>query len=93
VAVKFTGQPAEVPRLLEFLQRSVPGFERCRALQTEFRVARRAGTMIVGRYVLTAMMCWPPGSFPTRRRGVAGQSNNGRRRPATNPLPAGGRAL
>ena len=73
VAVKFTGPPAEVPRLLDFFQRQVPGFERCRTAQTQFTVARRAGTMVVGRYLLTgddvlgarkfpdavARGCWP----------------------------------
>jgi FAD dependent oxidoreductase len=73
VAVKFTGPPAEVPQLLEFLQREVPGFERCRTAQTQFTISRRAGTMILGRYLLTgddvlaarkfpdavARGCWP----------------------------------
>lgn len=73
VTVKFTGQPAEVPRLLEFLRNHVPGFGQCRSRQTEFTVAHRASTMIVGRYVLTgddvlgarkfpdavARACWP----------------------------------
>ncbi|HWN96761.1 MAG TPA: FAD-dependent oxidoreductase [Methylomirabilota bacterium] len=53
VAVKFSGPPAQVPRLLEFLQQQVSGFERCRTPQTDFTVARRSGAMIVGRYVLT----------------------------------------
>ena len=52
VAVKFAGQPGEAPRLLEFLQRKVAGFEHCRTSQTEFTIARRAGTMIVlGEYL------------------------------------------
>lgn len=73
VTVKFTGRPAEVPRLIQFLQSQVPGFEQCRSRQREFSVAHRAGTMIVGRYVLTgddvlgarkfpdavARGCWP----------------------------------
>jgi hypothetical protein len=53
VSVKFSGQPAAVPQLLEFLQSHVTGFERCRASQTELKVARRAGAMIVGRHLLT----------------------------------------
>jgi len=52
-SVKFAGPPAQVPALLEFLRRHVPGFERCRTAQTEFHIARRAGAMIVGRYLLT----------------------------------------
>ena len=73
VAVKFAGEPAEVPRLLKFLRAEVPGFERCGTAQQEFTYARRAGTMIVGRHVLTgdevlgarkfpdavARACWP----------------------------------
>ncbi len=53
VSVKFSGSPAGVPALLEFLQRHVPGFERCRTSQTEFSIVRRAGAMIVGHYLLT----------------------------------------
>jgi hypothetical protein len=53
VSVKFTGSPTEVPALLEFLQRQVPGFENCCTSQTEFQIACRAGAMIVGRYLLT----------------------------------------
>jgi FAD dependent oxidoreductase len=52
-SVKFAGPPAEVPILLEFLQHQVPGFENCHTSQTEFQIARRAGAMIVGRYLLT----------------------------------------
>jgi len=84
LTVKFGGQPAEVPRLLEFLQSQVPGFEQCRPRQTEFTSARRAGTMIVGRYLLTgddvlrarkfpdavARACWP----------IEQWSSNGRQR-------------
>jgi FAD dependent oxidoreductase len=62
--VKFTGPPADVPALLEFLQRHVPGFERCRTSQTEFRIARRAGTMIVGRYLLTGADVLGARKFP-----------------------------
>jgi hypothetical protein len=73
VAVKFAGQPDEVPRFLKFLRGQVSGFERCRTPQTEFTLARRAGVMIAGRHLLTgeevlgarkfpdavARGCWP----------------------------------
>lgn len=52
-SVKFAGPPAQVSALLEFFRQHVPGFERCRTSQTEFYIARRAGTMIVGHYLLT----------------------------------------
>ena len=53
VTVKFAGQPDQVPRLLKFLRNEVPGFQRCWTRQTEFTKAHRAGTMIVGRHLLT----------------------------------------
>ncbi len=53
VTVKFTGQPDRVPALIEFLRAKVPGFENCLSPQTEFPVARRAGRMIKGEYLLT----------------------------------------
>jgi hypothetical protein len=73
VAVKFSGPPAQVPRLIEFLRQQVSGFENCGTRQTDFPVARRSGSMIVGRYLLTgddvlnahrfpdavARGCWP----------------------------------
>ncbi|HEY2951867.1 MAG TPA: FAD-dependent oxidoreductase [Verrucomicrobiae bacterium] len=73
VAVKFAGQPDEVPRLLKFLRGQISGFERCQTPQTEFTIARRACTMIFGRHLLTgddvlgarkfpdavARGCWP----------------------------------
>ena len=63
-SVKFAGPPAEVPALLEFLQRHVPGFERCRTSQTEFHIARRAGAMIVGCYLLTGADVLGARKFP-----------------------------
>ena len=82
VAVKFAGQPDEVPRLIKFLQSQVAGFERCRTPRTEFTLARRAGTMIVGRHLLTgdevlgarkfpdvvARACWPIEQWSTDSR-------------------------
>jgi hypothetical protein len=50
---KFAGRPEQVPQLLSFLRANVPGFEKCATPQTEFSVARRAGRMIVGEYVMT----------------------------------------
>ncbi len=73
VAVKFSGSPTQVPGLLKFLQTEVSGFQKCRTAQTDFTIARRAGAMIMGHYVLTgsdvlgarkfadavARGCWP----------------------------------
>jgi hypothetical protein len=53
VTVKFTGQPEQVPQLIEFLRAKIPGFENCIPPLKEFPVARRAGRMILGEYVLT----------------------------------------
>jgi hypothetical protein len=53
VTVKFTGQPAQVPQVIEVLRTQVDGFRDCVALSTEYTVSRRAGRMIVGHYVLT----------------------------------------
>jgi len=82
VALKFAGQPDEVPRLLKFLRDHVSGFQRCQTAQTEFPLARRAGTMIVGRHLLTgddvlgarkfpdavARGCWPVEQWPADGR-------------------------
>jgi hypothetical protein len=73
LSVKFSGRPDQVPGLLKFLQGQLSGFERCWTRQTEFPLARRAGSMIVGRHLLTgdevlggrkfsdvvARGCWP----------------------------------
>ncbi len=53
LTAKFTGQPAQVPALIEFLRTNIRGFENCSTPLKEFSVARRAGRMIVGEYVLT----------------------------------------
>jgi FAD-dependent oxidoreductase family protein/FAD dependent oxidoreductase len=53
VTVKSTGQPEQVPQLIEFLRTHVHGFENCSTPLKEFPIARRAGRMIVGEYVLT----------------------------------------
>jgi hypothetical protein len=73
VVVKFSGTPAQVPTLIQFLRAEVSGFENCRSRETEFTLARRSGAMVLGRYVLTgddvlsarkfpdavARGCWP----------------------------------
>jgi hypothetical protein len=53
VTAKFTGQPEQVPPLIEFLRANVRGFENCSTPLKDFSVARRAGRMIVGEYILT----------------------------------------
>lgn len=50
---KFAGTPEQVLPLIAFLRANVRGFEQCETPLTEFAVARRAGRMIVGQYVLT----------------------------------------
>lgn len=64
VIVKFTGRPEQVPALVEFLRTRVSGFERCGTSLSEFTLARRAGRMIVGRYVLTGMDVLSARKFP-----------------------------
>jgi len=53
VSVKFTGRPGEVPQVIDFLRKHVNGFEKCFTPLTEFPVARRAGRMVIGEYLLT----------------------------------------
>jgi hypothetical protein len=53
LTAKFTGAAEQVAPLIEFLRANVSGFENCATPVTEFVPARRAGRMIVGRYVLT----------------------------------------
>jgi hypothetical protein len=61
---KFAGRPEQVPQLLSFLRANVPGFENCDTPQTEFSLARRAGRMIVGKYVLTGDDVFSGRKFP-----------------------------
>lgn len=61
---KFAGRPEQVPQLLSFLRANVPGFENCATPQTEFSLARRAGRMIVGEYVLTGTDVLSGRKFP-----------------------------
>ena len=53
VPLKFAGSPAQVPALLAVLRRDVPGLADCAPAGGEPALARRAGAMIMGRYVLT----------------------------------------
>jgi hypothetical protein len=53
VSVKFTGTPEQVPQVIDFLRTHVSGFEKCATPLSEFPVARRAGRMVIGGYVLT----------------------------------------
>jgi FAD dependent oxidoreductase len=64
VTVKFTGQPEQVPRLIGFLRANVHGFENCSTPLKEFSVARRAGRMIVGEYILTGVDVLTGKKFP-----------------------------
>jgi hypothetical protein len=53
IVVKFTGTAEQVPPLIDFLRNNISGFENCGTPNKEFTVARRAGRMIVGQYLLT----------------------------------------
>jgi hypothetical protein len=64
VGIKFMGSPNDVPRLLRFFRSAVPGFERCHTPQVEFHTAHRAGTMILGRHVLTGADVLGARKFP-----------------------------
>jgi hypothetical protein len=64
VTVKFTGRPEQVPKLIEFLRANVRSFENCSTPLKEFSVARRAGRMIVGEYILTGADVLAGRKFP-----------------------------
>ena len=64
LTAKFSGSPEEVPALVDFLKKNVPGFEKCASAQTEFFVSRRAGNMVVGQYILTGADAWGAKKFP-----------------------------
>jgi hypothetical protein len=64
VTAKFTGKPEQVPSLIEFLRANVRGFENCSTPLKEFSVARRAGRMIFGEYVLTGADVLAGRKFP-----------------------------
>lgn len=52
--VKFTGTTEQVPQLIHLLRTIVSGFENCTTPVTEFSLAKRAGRMIVGKYLLSS---------------------------------------
>ena len=64
VTAKFTGQPEQVPQLIEFLRANIRGFENCSTPLKEFSAARRAGRMIVGEYLLTGADVLSGKKFP-----------------------------
>jgi len=64
VTAKFSGSPEQVPPLIEFLRANVSGFENCATPLKEFSVARRAGRMIVGEYILTGADVLAGKKFP-----------------------------
>jgi hypothetical protein len=53
VTAKFNGPLEQIPRLIEFLRANVRGFENCSTPLKKFSVARRAGRMIIGEYILS----------------------------------------
>ncbi|MDR3458448.1 MAG: FAD-dependent oxidoreductase [Verrucomicrobiae bacterium] len=64
LTVKFTGSPAQVPALLDFLRAHVPGFENCRSPVAQFSATPRAGRMIIGEHVLTGAEVLTARTFP-----------------------------
>jgi hypothetical protein len=53
VTVKFSGTPEQVAPVIDHLRQHASGFGNCQMDPAELTVARRAGRMIVGRYLLT----------------------------------------
>lgn len=64
ITAKFSGAPEQIPALIEFLRTNVRGFETCSSPQTEFKISRRAGRMIVGEYILTGADVLGAKKFP-----------------------------
>jgi hypothetical protein len=64
ITVKFTGQPAQVPQVIAFLQSNIAGFEHCLTPLTEFPLAQRAGRMIIGKHLLTGAEVLAGKKFP-----------------------------
>lgn len=62
--IKFTGSAEKVPLLIEFLRKNVSGFENCATPTKEFAPARRAGRMIIGKYVLAGSDVLTGRKFP-----------------------------
>lgn len=64
ITAKFSGPPEQVPALIEFFRANVRGFENCVSPQTTFSKSRRAGRMIVGKYILTGADVLSAKKFP-----------------------------
>jgi len=64
VTVKFTGSPEQVPQIIEFLRKNVQGFENCSTPLKNCFIARRAGRMIVGEYILSGADVLAGKKFP-----------------------------
>jgi len=64
LTIKFSGATEQVPQLISFLRNNVSGFESCSTPLTEFAPARRAGRMIVGKYLLTGADVLDARKFP-----------------------------
>jgi hypothetical protein len=64
IMVKFTGTVEQVRQLIDFLRTKISGFENCATPMTEFTPARRAGRMIVGKYMLTSTDVLTARKFP-----------------------------
>jgi hypothetical protein len=64
VMLKFTGTAEQVPLLIRLLRASVSGFENCMTPLSEFIPARRAGRMIVGKYLLSGSDVLSGRKFP-----------------------------
>jgi hypothetical protein len=62
--IKFTGTADQVPQLIDFLRNNVSGFENCATPMTEFTPSRRAGRMIVGKYLLAGADVLGARKFP-----------------------------
>jgi hypothetical protein len=64
ITIKFSGHPDRAEQLIAFLRSHVPGFENCVCPTKEFTLSRRAGRMIVGRYLLTGADVLSGRQFP-----------------------------
>jgi len=62
--VKFTGRADQVGQIIEFLRRHVSGFEKCEIGSMQFELAKRAGRMVIGEYVLTGADVLAGQKFP-----------------------------
>ncbi len=62
--VKFTGRADQAGQIIEFLRRHVSGFENCEIGSAGFVLAKRAGRMVIGEYVLTGADVLAGQKFP-----------------------------